>query len=109
MARTDPRPLDDTSTTSPEWHQLQAAIETATNQEQNIPCIPTKSTRRNVDWMSDSPKDQARAAHWCQPCPARQQCKAWALATNQRYGTLGGLTSAQRKTEQRRQRQATAA
>lgn len=105
MARSDPRPTEDTSTNHHTWDQLQAAIKHAVDQDQNIPCVPAKGQRREADWTSDQPKEQQLAARWCQPCPAKTECLAWALATGQSYGTWGGHTSAQRKKLRREQRQ----
>lgn len=41
----------------------------------------------------------------CQACPVRPDCLDWALATNQRFGMLGGLTPAERRAVRRDRRQ----
>lgn len=35
-------------------------------------------------------------------CPVMEQCQAWALATNQEHGVLGGLSEEERRSIKRR-------
>ena len=38
-----------------------------------------------------------RAKLICSTCPVREQCLAWAMVTDQRYGVWGGKTSRERR------------
>lgn len=84
-------------TSSRTWASLLAAMDGA-----HLPCRGGKG----VEWTSDDPAEQARAARWCQPCVARTACLGHALAVQDNYGVLGGQTSAQRKAELRKRRRA---
>ena len=39
----------------------------------------------------------ARAKAICARCPVEQECRAWALVTNQQYGIWGGLDEEERR------------
>lgn len=86
---------DQDPTNSSEWLQLLADMDGA-----HLPC----RVGNGVEWTSDNPKDQALAKRYCQPCGVRTACLAFALATKQNYGVMGGQTSAERKAELRRRR-----
>ena len=45
--------------------------------------------------QSDLFSNQAKLI--CSTCPVREQCLAWAMATEQRYGVWGGKTSRERR------------
>lgn len=103
MTTPQPRNRDrpeDQHTNTREWAKLLATLDGATT-----PCQPGQAKQAGADWTSDNTTEQQRAARLCQPCHARPACLAYALATQQSHGVWGGMTSAQRKAEQRKRRQ----
>jgi WhiB family redox-sensing transcriptional regulator len=48
-----------------------------------------------------SEEEAGPALAFCNACPIRQECLAWALKNGERYGVWGGLTEQQRRRLQR--------
>ncbi|MEU1600037.1 WhiB family transcriptional regulator [Streptomyces sp. NPDC005708] len=63
----------------PTWLESAACRDLVT--ELFFPVSPKCPGRRQAD--------EAKAV--CKPCPVRQQCASWALATAQQYGIWGGM------------------
>lgn len=49
-----------------------------------------------VDFFADDPMSLQRAKATCAGCPVADDCLAYAIETNQPYGTWGGYSSTER-------------
>lgn len=85
-------------TTMDEAHgRLTARLEDLQQGRARIPCRGPGSNA----WISDKAADLADAARACRPCPAIDQCRAYALAHAETTGAWGGTTPAERTTLKR--------
>lgn len=76
-----------------EHNKLMTAISDAHQGGEQIPCMTSK---RPLDWISDTPADQRRAATECTACPLITQCAQYAVTFKEPAGVWGGTTPADR-------------
>lgn len=88
----------DTTTGLPEWDALQDRLGNIT-----APCTGSS------EWISEDPRQQARAATLCRGCQALPACRAYALAAGETSAVWGGLTPDQLQAQQQHGQQQQAA
>lgn len=76
-----------------EHAKLMASISDAHQAGEQIPCM---ESTRPLDWISDRPADQHRAAAGCAVCPLALQCRDYATTFREPSGTWGGTTPKER-------------
>lgn len=59
--------------------------------ERTLPCVGYQVTPDDDPWFSTDPERREFAAEICQPCPAREACKARAVEVGERWGVFGGV------------------
>lgn len=82
------------------YQELTTRIAQALEKGETLPCIATPS----LDWISEDPAAQARAATACLPCPLAAQCATYARTFKEPQGVWGGTTPTDRGKPQLRRR-----
>ena len=73
-----------------EWRQLQAVLASL------APLLPVCAADPETWQAPASSPRTAEAIEWCQGCPARAECRAYAVAAGEREGVWGGTTPVDR-------------
>ena len=87
MSRTDPRTRWPSITAPAGYAALLAAID-----GRAVPCQAAPRL-----WLAEAEAAQEAAAHACQPCPALDACRSYALSAREKAGVWGGLTPTDRE------------
>lgn len=74
------------------YQELTTRIAQVLDNGETVPCVATAS----LDWISDTPADQRRAAAACAPCPLAVQCATYANTFKEPAGVWGGTTPTDR-------------
>src|SRR5690625_4682613 len=76
-----------------EHSKLMTAISDTHEAGEPIPCM---TSPRPLDWISDAPGDQRRAAAGCAVCPLAPKCREYATTFEEPAGVWGGTTPTDR-------------
>jgi|SRR5690625_1578456 len=76
-----------------EHNKLMTEISDTHQAGEAVPCMTSK---RPLDWISDTPADQRRAAAGCAVCPLAPKCRDYATTFQEPAGVWGGSTPQER-------------
>lgn len=77
-----------------QYEDLLAALDDVLRQGLRVPC---HEGPHREDWISDSAKDQGKAANACLECPLMDECRDYGLAWEP-AGVWGAMTRTERNT-----------